>query len=127
MDHRHMSAVFTLLYLRVIPQVQHPTSMILNSLLNIYCLVPVVISLTCLANRSISISNPYYVVSAGNCALIIVRSGFVHYALAQCKRPVHSGKMAVITYGTGVWKIGDIKGSKAMPQAYEVGKGIGRV
>ncbi|SPQ00049.1 hypothetical protein NBG4_160014 [Candidatus Sulfobium mesophilum] len=27
-----------------------------------------------------------------------------------------------IINGTGAWKIGDIKGSKAMPQAYEVGK-----
>ena len=27
-----------------------------------------------------------------------------------------------IIYGTGAWNIGDIKGSKAMDQAYEMGK-----
>lgn len=29
-----------------------------------------------------------------------------------------------IIYGTGVWNIGDIKGSKAMDQAYEMGKSL---
>jgi multimeric flavodoxin WrbA len=29
-----------------------------------------------------------------------------------------------IIYGTGAWNIGDIKGSKIMVQAYEIGKGI---
>jgi multimeric flavodoxin WrbA len=29
-----------------------------------------------------------------------------------------------IIYGTGAWKIGDIKGSKAMKQAYETGKAV---
>lgn len=29
-----------------------------------------------------------------------------------------------IVYGTGAWNIGDIKGSKAMEQAYEMGKAI---
>ena len=29
-----------------------------------------------------------------------------------------------IIYGTGAWNIGDIKGSKAMDQAYEMGKAV---
>ena len=29
-----------------------------------------------------------------------------------------------IIYGTGAWNMGDIKGSKAMKQAYEMGKAI---
>jgi len=29
-----------------------------------------------------------------------------------------------IIYGTGAWNIGDIKGSKAMEQAYEMGKAV---
>lgn len=29
-----------------------------------------------------------------------------------------------IIYGTGAWKIGDIKGSEAMKQAYEMGKSV---
>lgn len=29
-----------------------------------------------------------------------------------------------IVYGTGAWKIGDIIGSKAMEEAYEMGKGV---
>lgn len=29
-----------------------------------------------------------------------------------------------IVYGTGAWNIGDIKGSKAMEQAYEMGKAV---
>ncbi len=29
-----------------------------------------------------------------------------------------------IIYGTGAWKVGDIKGSKAMTQAYEMGKKV---
>lgn len=29
-----------------------------------------------------------------------------------------------IIYGTGAWKIGDIKGSMAMAEAYELGKGV---
>jgi multimeric flavodoxin WrbA len=29
-----------------------------------------------------------------------------------------------IIYGTGAWKIGDIKGSKVMEQAYEMGKAV---
>ena len=29
-----------------------------------------------------------------------------------------------IIYGTGAWNIGDIKGSKAMPEAYDMGKAV---
>ena len=29
-----------------------------------------------------------------------------------------------IIYGTGAWKIGDIKGTKAMEEAYSMGKTI---
>ncbi|AKB31034.1 Iron-sulfur flavoprotein [Methanosarcina siciliae HI350] len=29
-----------------------------------------------------------------------------------------------VVYGTGAWNVGDIKGSKAMEQAYEMGKGV---
>jgi hypothetical protein len=29
-----------------------------------------------------------------------------------------------IIYGTGAWNIGDIKGSKAMDEAYEMGKSV---
>jgi hypothetical protein len=29
-----------------------------------------------------------------------------------------------IIYGTGAWNIGDIKGTKAMEQAYEIGKTV---
>jgi len=29
-----------------------------------------------------------------------------------------------VVYGTGAWKIGDIKASEAMKQAYEMGKGV---
>ena len=29
-----------------------------------------------------------------------------------------------VIYGTGAWNIGDIKGSKAMEQAYEMGKAV---
>lgn len=29
-----------------------------------------------------------------------------------------------VVYGTGAWNVGDIKGSSAMAQAYELGNGV---
>jgi hypothetical protein len=33
-------------------------------------------------------------------------------------------KRKVFIYGTGAWNIGDIKGSNAMTEAYEMGKAV---
>jgi multimeric flavodoxin WrbA len=37
---------------------------------------------------------------------------------------LNSAKERGVIYGTGAWKAGDIKGSKAMTQAYEMGKTV---
>jgi multimeric flavodoxin WrbA len=37
---------------------------------------------------------------------------------------LHGAREKGIIYGTGAWKIGDIKGSKAMSQAYEMGNKV---
>ena len=42
-------------------------------------------------------------------------------AFISCLR---GAKEKGIVYGTGAWKIGDIKGSRAMTQAYEMGKKV---
>jgi len=37
---------------------------------------------------------------------------------------LNGAKEKGIVYGTGAWNIGDIKGTKAMPEAYEMGKAV---
>ena len=37
---------------------------------------------------------------------------------------LHGAKEKGVVYGTGAWKIGEIKGSRAMIQAYEMGKKV---
>ena len=37
---------------------------------------------------------------------------------------LNGAKEMGVIYGTGVWNIGDIKGSRAMVQAYEMGKAV---
>ncbi|TEB14664.1 hypothetical protein Psfp_02709 [Pelotomaculum sp. FP] len=37
---------------------------------------------------------------------------------------LYGAKEKGIIYGTGAWNVGDIKGSRAMVQAYEMGKKV---
>jgi multimeric flavodoxin WrbA len=81
-----------------------------------------VIDRTCSRYTEISNKDFYFIVAAADSskrAMEMTLEGF--RAFTSClSRPKEKG----IIYGTGAWKIGDIKESKAMPQAYEMGKNV---
>ena len=77
---------------------------------------------TCSRYTEIRNKDFYFIVAAADSskrAMERTLEGF--RAFTSClSRPKEKG----IIYGTGAWKIGDIKRSKAMPQAYEMGKKV---
>jgi multimeric flavodoxin WrbA len=81
-----------------------------------------VIDRTCPRYTEIRNKDFYFIVAAADSskrAMERTLEGF--RAFTSClSRPKEKG----IIYGTGAWKIGDIKGSKAMSQAYDMGKKV---
>jgi len=77
---------------------------------------------TCARYTEISNKDFYFIVAAADSskrAMERTLEGF--RAFTSClSRPKEKG----LIYGTGAWKKGDIKGSKAMTQAYEMGKKV---
>jgi multimeric flavodoxin WrbA len=77
---------------------------------------------TCARYTEIRNKDFYFIVAAADTsrrAMERTLEGF--RAFTSClSRPKEKG----IIYGTGAWKMGDIKGSKAMTQAYEMGKKV---
>lgn len=77
---------------------------------------------TCSRYTEISNKEMYFIVTAATGskqALERTVEGFRGFT--SC---LNSAKEKGIVYGTGAWKAGDIKGSKAMTQAYEMGRKI---
>ncbi len=77
---------------------------------------------TCARYTEIRDKDFYFIVAAADTskrAMERTLEGF--RAFTSClSRPKEKG----IIYGTGAWKAGDIKGSKAMTQAYEMGRQV---
>ncbi len=77
---------------------------------------------TCPRYAEISNKDMYFIMAAAvnsKSALERTLEGF--RAFTSClTRPKEKG----VIYGTGAWKKGDIKGSKAMTQAFEMGKNV---
>ncbi len=77
---------------------------------------------TCARYTEIRNKDFYFIVAAADSskrAMERTLEGF--RAFTSC---LSRAKEKGIIYGTGAWKIGDIKGSKAMTQAYEMGKKV---
>ena len=77
---------------------------------------------TCSRYTEISNKEFYFIVTAadgGKPAMERTLEGL--RAFTSC---LSGAKEKGIIYGTGAWKIGDIKGSKAMKQAYETGRAV---
>jgi multimeric flavodoxin WrbA len=77
---------------------------------------------TCSRYTEISDKEFYFIVTAADGskpAMGRTLEGF--RAFTSC---LSGAKEKGIIYGTGAWKMGDIKGSEAMKQAYEIGKAV---
>jgi multimeric flavodoxin WrbA len=77
---------------------------------------------TCARYTEISGKDFYFIVAAAvdsEPAMERTLQGFRGFT-SCLERPKEKG----VIYGTGAWNIGDIKGSKAMDQAYEMGKAV---
>nr|WP_321497676.1 flavodoxin family protein [uncultured Methanolobus sp.] len=77
---------------------------------------------TCARYTEISDKDFYFIVAAADPdvqAMERTLEGFRGFT-SCLERPEEKG----IIYGTGAWNIGDIKGSKAMDQAFEMGKAV---
>ncbi len=77
---------------------------------------------TCARYTEISDKDFYFIVAAADDsepAMERTLEGFRGFT-SCLERPNEKG----VIYGTGAWNIGDIKGSKAMEKAYEMGKAV---
>ncbi|HII93064.1 MAG TPA: flavodoxin family protein [Methanosarcina sp.] len=77
---------------------------------------------TCPRYTEISEKDFYFIVAAANDSKLAMERTIEGFrGFTSClEEPKEKG----IIYGTGTWNIGDIKGSKAMEQAYEMGKAV---
>ena len=75
---------------------------------------------TCARYTEVRNKDFYFIVAAADTSKRAMESTLEGFrAFTSClSRPKEKG----IIYGTGAWKAGEIKGSKAMTQAYEMGK-----
>jgi hypothetical protein len=84
--------------------------------------VKALIDRTCSRYTEIANKEFYFIVTAadsGKPAMERTLDGF--RAFTSClTEPKEKG----VIYGTGAWHVGDIKGSKAMKQAFEMGKAV---
>jgi multimeric flavodoxin WrbA len=77
---------------------------------------------TCSRYTEISDKDFYFIVAAADTSKKAMESTLEGFrAFTSC---LTRAKEKGVIFGTGAWKIGDIKGSKAMPQAYEMGKKV---
>ncbi len=65
----------------------------------------------------------YYILTAAESSKAAVERAVTEFGgfLACLENPTHRGTI----YGTGAWKVGEIKSTPAMAEAYAMGKGIG--
>lgn len=77
---------------------------------------------TCSRYTEISEKDFYFIATAADNSKQAMERTFEGFrGFTSC---LEGAKEKGIIYGTGSWKIGDIKGSKAMEQAYEMGKTV---